>query len=452
MKITRILALGVLAASLGLGLQVGPGAAQIREQQPAEFPPASYKGKQYVDSNGCVFIRAGIDGDVAWVPRVSRDRKVICGFRPSLADTVAEAPAPVQTAEAAAAPVITPVPEVRQAAPAPRPAPRVTKPRVVRQTAPKPKRQPRVAAAPKPRPPEQVRLVVKVPKGSLCPGASPQAQPYLRGTGMRCGPQDQPVVRVVTGDGTQVTKVVPSTAPTATVVAAEPAWAQTLTTETRIVPKHVAENRINTRNVAVPKGYRPVWDDDRLNPYRAEQNLQGRADMLLIWTQTVPRRLIDRRTGQDVTAKLPLIYPYTSIAQQRAAVGEVMLVQRDGQVMKKVVRKPVYSSRSAPQAVAPKKTLRQQAVSQQPVPKQSAPRAQPLAAPRYVQVGTYRQEANARRAAQTVAGMGMRARIGKNRGGAGHMVVEAGPFADAGSLQTAVRRLRGAGYGDAFVK
>lgn len=50
---------------------------------PAELPPLGFKGTQFVDSTGCVFIRAGFDGRERWVPRVLRSKKVVCGFKPS---------------------------------------------------------------------------------------------------------------------------------------------------------------------------------------------------------------------------------------------------------------------------------------------------------------------------------------------------------------------------------
>lgn len=457
MRLTRILAIVALAGSFGVATGSGFAVAQIKEQQPAEFPASSYKGKQYVDSKGCVFIRAGIDGNVSWVPRVTRDRKTVCGFKPTNAVRAA-APVP-ETAPAqitlAPAPVAKPKPAPKRVAKAAKPARKA--PVVVRQTA------QRRVAAPKPRkvavapavitPAPKVRRTTVAQASGGCPGASAISAQYLRGEGVRCGPQTQPIVGnhftprtvpvAVASQPRAAVKQTHSTAGTTTQVPA-------VTAKTRIVPKHVAQNRVNTRNVTVPRGYKTVWDDDRLNPKRAEQNLEGRAGMLLVWTQTVPRRLINQSTGRDVTASVPLIYPYTSVAQQQRDLGEVTIVQRDGQTVKRVVRhakgkalkrKPVYSTRSTPKTATPKAAKRKAAVSPA------------LAGKRYVQVGTFNNPANAQRAARNIARMGMAARIGKHRkGGKTFMTVQAGPFNGSGALKSAMGRLRGAGYADAFAR
>ncbi len=124
MKFARFFAISLALYHISVsGVQ-----AQVLTQDPvpAEFPPSSFSGTQYVDSEGCVFIRAGVDGAVTWVPRVTRDRRQVCGATPTLdpVQSVAQAPAPSSAerqVSSQAAPRAS-APTVRRVAPRPVPA------------------------------------------------------------------------------------------------------------------------------------------------------------------------------------------------------------------------------------------------------------------------------------------------------------------------------------------
>ncbi len=79
---------------------------------PAELPASDYRGNQFVDSRGCAFIRAGVSGDVVWVPRMSQDRRQLCGFMPTFARAAPVEPAPQNS------PVIVSTAEPAETAPA----------------------------------------------------------------------------------------------------------------------------------------------------------------------------------------------------------------------------------------------------------------------------------------------------------------------------------------------
>jgi len=434
---------------------VAPLEAQTRYREPAEFPPASFNGSQFVDSRGCIFVRAGIAGATTWVPRVTSSRQNLCGAQPTFANgasaqntvaaqaaippgvTVITAPPATASGTAAAAPAATTPPAARQAAANPPPARQAT----TRQPAARPQAPARVNARVAPQAPVMVerpgapmRTVASITTPPTIRSAAPaRAVPVTGGCapGVRCGPQTQDPVSRGTGAG-RIAEPPVIVLNRRTQAALDP--------QTRIVPRHVAVAQAQAAEVvAIPKGYRPVWEDDRLNPRRAQGTIAGKAAMDLIWTQTVPRRLIDRSTGRDMTAYNPnLQYPYTDLATQvragvPASAGATVSTRSTAKPQTRQVAVERVSSRATPQAV-------------------QAPKPQRVSG-RFVQVGAFADQNNANAAVRRLQAAGLPVSIQRaSSKGKPVQVILAGPFGDPGALSQGLGAARAAGFRDAFAR
>lgn len=416
---------------------------------PAELPPSSYKGQQYVDSRGCVFLRAGYGGQVTWVPRVSRDRKQLCGYAPSGGDVEA-------AEEAAPAKEATPV--VAAAKPADAPKTAEQKPEVVAATAPKvaaaapkkpaaPVAKVSVAVAPEPvidRPATATELaatdgfrgtVVAAPTSGpgyrlACPADAPVAERFAVNTGgtkLLCTRGDGslqgatlPILVEGSFEGHAIgydahVAGVLADAPTSGTVAAK-------STKSSTLPEGLP-----------PKGYKFAWKDDRLNPNRGKQTVEGFLDQDEIWTRTVPAEL---REGSDVKRK-----PVTIIVRRKDGTE----TKHDGFVVSTKGGKTVEFANPAEAPKVSKSTKAVAPEAVKPAKGKSADAGRFL-----VQVGTFGVAANAEGAAGRLKGIGLPVARAKLKGGA-LTVVYAGPFASVSDAKAALSAARGAGFAEAMI-
>ncbi|MEO5614231.1 MAG: SPOR domain-containing protein [Cypionkella sp.] len=400
----KLVSAAVFVAVMGPIVVSAQTVAQIG--QPAERPPASFKGAQYVDSRGCVFMNASYAGAAQWVARVDRKHKVLCGYPPTFgarpAIEVAEDVAPVAPVKAAPV-VLAATPVVVK--PAKANAPMATVASAMMPEA--------VVVAPVP----QVRL--EHPTAGLVASLPTPAQSYERvaaepAPGKIGCYTSAPVAEVVRlrnggtavvctrGDGT-LTGWRPPIYPRGAGVGAtlsEPV--QVARADNSGVGRVAAASVYASAavpDVVVPKGYKVAWTDGRLNPLRGVGTAEGQAAQDQLWTQKVPAQLIS-----DVQkAKTRKPKPVASVTVSSSGQAEV-----------------------APKAVR---------------------------GGAWVQIGTFGVPANAAGAAAQLQALGLPVAKSKlNRGGKALQIVMAGPFGSGADAQAALRIARGAGFGDAYIR
>ena len=407
----KLISVAVVAAVFGAASVEAQSVARVGG--PANLPPAGFEGQQWVDSRGCVFLKAGYGGQVNWVPRVGRDRRAMCGYPPT-GTTRAAIEVATEAEMAAPAAVAAPAPRVMAAM---EPVVPVT-PRTSVALRPAPVLADPVVAAPKPsaRPAPYVEVA---PSGgyevvaSSGPGAGQigcySSAPVAERVKTRNGGT---VVVCTRGDGT-LTGWRPPVYPQGAGVGAA------LTDPVVASRGDHGGNHFNhgvsgrdgdgySQGHAVPtppKGYKLAWKDDRLNPNRGKGTAQGWADQDQGWTRKVPSELV---AEQPATKRKKQVF---------AQSGTTVITSTKGQAATAPVEKKVAKGGA------------------------------------FIQVGTFGVASNADGAAARLQGMGLpvaRAKI--TSGGRAMQIVMAGPFGSAADVAAALSMALRAGFGDAFIR
>ncbi len=256
------------AGVICLALLAGGSTAQTAgvADGPVETPPADFDGTQYVDSRGCVFVRAGYNGATAWVPRLTSEREALCGLDPTMPATEHAYAGAVTSPDLTASSLL---PEQQLFT--------LPEPEVVNLPV-----SPAVVSAPVAARPANFVFSTRGTLTTACPSLSSKAQGWVKSHGLIvvCLPADA-LVADRRGDGSNVIHV----------------------------PKPFP--------LRPPAGWEFAFEDDRLNPYRGHRTYEGLMAMRGIWTTDIPREL---RMGGGSN--------YRVVAATRASDGTYVLATK----------------------------------------------------------------------------------------------------------------------------
>ncbi|WP_299349872.1 SPOR domain-containing protein [uncultured Shimia sp.] len=479
MKLTRVIAITVVAASLGLAANVHAQSLK-NVDTPNEFPPTSYKGKQYVDSKGCVYIRAGVDGATTWVPRMTRDRKVICGYKPTnpnAAPTTASAQKldkNVVFIEPAAAPTTSAVDKVfKPAATTPSTSTTTAKPKATTSTqtatttTAKRKTTTTSSAATASSTPVQTTKTTK-PKSST---------PWWK---------KPPSTTAETTPTTSTTAAKPKTTTVAPAPTA-PAPATTTATTTSSSQKRTLGQTPRQSGYNAPcRGgvessqtvrcgpqsqlpYTPGTGNPTTEPPRIIYKRQG-ASLVSSYTpapgtvvregevasnvRVIPRHLYENRQYAMRETQVPAgyvrVFDDGRLNPHRAEMTFAGKAATDAIWSQTVPRETLRNPTSAAVISTSGSTSNTATLSTKNAPAEKSIR---LSGQRYVQVATYADKAAAQSAARQVRALGMPTKIGKyDIAGQTYRIVLAGPFSNSDKAGRAATKAQNAGYSGAFVR
>lgn len=272
MKTRAVVTGGILALA---GVWAISAVGQAMMTGPAEMPPLSFEGREYVDSKGCVFIRAGMDGNVVWVPRVDRNRDPVCGYPPSLSG--AQLASASSGSGSSGSDMLPPASSASLTS-----SPSVTNDLYVPSTM---DSYSTVTVSGGEATYGNGRGLVGLINDIFVPSSNSRTETYTATGG---------TYPEIAQTGSSEVRTYSQT--TSSSVANDMYVRPSTGSQTSTGGQRLSVGIPNAGSAPAPYGYVAAWDDDRLNPNRGPRSSTGDQQMRSVWTDSVPMKLASTNT------------------------------------------------------------------------------------------------------------------------------------------------------------